>query len=146
MQGCQAHVYEFGEFQVDGGRRLLTGRDGRALPLTPKVFDTLLYLVENTEAVLDKNTLMNAIWPDTVVEENNLNQNISILRRVLGGNRAAHSYIVTVPGRGYRFVAPVRKLTPAAVAVSIRSIAVLPFQPLVREDRDASLELGWRIR
>ena len=141
MQGS-AHIYEFGEFQVDVGRRLLAGRDGRVLPLTPKVFDTLLYLVENTEAVLDKNTLMKAIWPDTVVEENNLNQNISILRRVLGGNRAAHSYIVTVPGCGYRFVAPVRKLTPAGTAVSIRSIAVLPFQPLVREDRDAALEMG----
>src|SRR5450631_5691 len=142
MQGSQAHIYEFGEFQVDAGRRLLLGRDGRVLTLTPKVFDTLIYMVEHTEAVLDKNTLMKAIWPDTVVEENNLNQNISILRRVLGENRAANSYIVTVPGRGYRFVAPVTKRALPATAASIRTIAVLPFQPLVSEDRDSSLEMG----
>ena len=142
MQGSQAHILEFGDFQIDAGRRVLTGRDGQVVPLTPKVYDTLLYLVEHTEAVLDKNTLMKAIWPDTVVEENNLSQNISILRRVLGGERAAHGYIVTVPGCGYRFVAPVRKHAPAETAVSIRSIAVLPFQPLVKEDRDASLEMG----
>src|ERR1700733_12749050 len=142
MRGSQAHILEFGDFQIDAGRRVLTGRDGRVVPLTPKVYDTLLYLVEHTEAVLDKNTLMKAIWPDTVVEENNLSQNISILRRVLGGARAAHGYIVTVPGCGYRFVAPVRKHAPAETAVSIRSIAVLPFQPLVKEDRDASLEMG----
>jgi serine/threonine-protein kinase len=92
--------------------------------------------------VLDKNTLMKAIWPDTVVEENNLNQNISMLRRVLGENRAANPYIVTVPGRGYRFVAPVTKRTRPATAASIRTIAVLPFQPLVSEDRDSSLEMG----
>src|SRR5450755_2561361 len=142
MQGSQAHIYEFGEFQVDVARRLLSGRDGRVLPLSPKAFDTLLYLVEHPEAVLDKNVLMNAIWPDTAVEENNLNQNISILRRVLGGNQAEHCYIVTVPGRGYRFVAPVRKNARTPTAGSIRSIAVLPFQPLVKEDRDASLEMG----
>ena len=142
MQGSRAHIYEFGDFQIDAGRRLLTGRDGRVVPLTPKVYDTLFYLVEHPEAVLDKNTLMKAIWPDTVVEENNLSQNISILRRLLGGDRAAHAYIVTVPGCGYRFVAPVRKHTRAETAVSIRTIAVLPFQPLVKEDRDASLEMG----
>ncbi|HEY4904051.1 MAG TPA: tetratricopeptide repeat protein [Candidatus Sulfotelmatobacter sp.] len=142
MQGSQAHIYEFGDFQIDAGRCLLTGRDGRVVPLTPKVYDTLFYLVEHPEAVLDKNTLMKAIWPDTVVEENNLSQNISILRRVLGGERAAHVYIVTVPGCGYRFVAPVRKHARAETAVSIRSIAVLPFQPLVKDDRDASLEMG----
>jgi TolB-like protein/Tfp pilus assembly protein PilF len=142
MPASQAHIYEFGEFRVDVGRRLLLGRTGRVLPLASKTFDTLLYLVEHPEAVLDKSTLMSAIWPDTAVEENNLNQNISILRRVLGGKRAEHSYIVTVPGHGYKFVAPVRKFARPATAVSIRSIAVLPFQPLVREDRDASLEMG----
>jgi DNA-binding winged helix-turn-helix (wHTH) protein/tetratricopeptide (TPR) repeat protein len=145
MQRPRALIYEFGEFQVDVDRRLLLGRDGRPLPLTPKVFDTLLYLVEHTETVLDKDTLMNAIWPSTAVEENSLNQNISLLRRVLGGKRVEHRYIVTVPGHGYRFVAPVRKHAPSTMTVSagtIRSIAVLPFQPLVREERDVSLEMG----
>jgi len=141
MQKSHDHIYEFDEFQLDSGRRLLLGGDGRVLPLTPKVFDTLLYMVEHSETILDKSTLMKAIWPDTIVEENNLNQNISVLRRVLGGTRGEHNYIVTVPGSGYRFVAGVSK-RPRPAAVAIRTIAVLPFQPLVTEDRDASLEMG----
>jgi len=137
-------IYEFGDFRVDAGRRLLLRLDGRTLPLTPKVFDTLLYLVQHANAVLEKGILMNAIWPDTTVEENNLNQSISALRRALGGNRNDHRYIVTVPGRGYQFVAPVQKHNPPATVSpeSIKSVAVLPFQPLVPTDRDASLELG----
>ncbi len=141
MPGSQVHVYEFGEFQVDTGKRLLLRRDGRALPLTPKVFDTLVYLIQHPDALLDKDELMSAIWPQTAVEENNLTQNISVLRRMLGENRTAHEYIVTVPGRGYKFVAPVKKHRLPAATV-IRSIAVLPFQPLVKEDRDPSLEMG----
>jgi DNA-binding winged helix-turn-helix (wHTH) protein/tetratricopeptide (TPR) repeat protein len=145
MQRPRALIYEFGEFLVDVDRRLLLGRAGRPLPLTPKVFDTLLYLVEHTETVLDKDTLMNAIWPGTIVEENSLNQNISLLRRVLGGKRSEHRYIVTVPGHGYRFVASVKKCVSTSTtgsAATVRRVAVLPFQPLVREDRDASLEMG----
>jgi TolB-like protein len=118
--------------------------DGRTLPLTPKAFDTLLYLVRHADAVLEKGMLMNAIWPDTTVEENNLNQSISALRRALGGDRNDHRYIVTVPGRGYQFVASVQKHNPPQTvsAESIKSLAVLPFQPLMPTERDASLELG----
>jgi TolB-like protein len=137
-------IYEFGDFRVDAGRRLLLRLDGRTLPLTPKVFDTLLYLVRHADAVLEKGILMNAIWPDTTVEENNLNQSISALRRALGGDRNDHRYIVTVPGRGYQFVASVQKHNPPETvsAKSIKSLAVLPFQPLMPTERDASLELG----
>ena len=139
------YIYEFDDFRVDPGRRLLLGRDGRPLPVTPKALDTLIYLVQHTDVVLGKETLMRAIWADTAVEENNLNQCISALRRVLGEKRAEHRYIVTVPGRGYRFVAPVNKHKPPAIASSaepIGSIAVLPFQPLTRNNRDESLEMG----
>jgi TolB-like protein/Tfp pilus assembly protein PilF len=139
------YIYEFDDFRVDAGRRLLLGRDGRPLPLTPKAFDTLVYLIQNSDIVLGKETLMRAIWADTVVEENNLNQCISALRRVLGEKRAEHRYIVTVPGRGYRFVAHVSKRKPPAIASNaepIASIAVLPFQPLTRNNRDESLEMG----
>jgi len=145
MERPQVYIYEFDEFRVDPGRRLLLGRDGRPLPLTPKTFDTLIYLVQHTDVVLGKETLMRAIWADTAVEENNLNQCISVLRRVLGEKRAEHRYIVTVPGRGYRFVARVNKRKPPVVASSadpIASIAVLPFQPLARNNRDESLEMG----
>ena len=78
------------------------------MPLTPRVFETLLYLVEHHDAVLDKEQLMEAVWPDSIVEENNLTQNISTLRRVFGETPGSHHYIVTVPGRGYRFVADVK--------------------------------------
>jgi TolB-like protein/DNA-binding winged helix-turn-helix (wHTH) protein len=103
--------YEFGDFRLDAAKRLVSRRCGEPVPLTPRVFDTLLYLVEHSGVVLDKERLMEAVWPDSIVEENNLSQNISSLRRVLGENPGSHRYIVTVPGRGYRFVAEVRAPT-----------------------------------
>jgi TolB-like protein/Tfp pilus assembly protein PilF len=145
MEPAQTYIYEFDDFRVDPRRRLLLGGEGRPLPLTPKAFDTLVYLVQHTDVVLGKEMLMRAIWADTAVEENNLNQCISVLRRALGEKRGEHRYIVTVPGRGYRFVAPVNKRKPPVIASSaepIPSIAVLPFQPLARDNRDESLEMG----
>ena len=150
-------VYEFDEFRLDLQQRLLlSGADGRPIPLTPKIFDTLLYFVERRGELLDKATLMKAIWPNIVVEENSLNQNISALRRALGESPGEHRFFVTEPGRGYRFVAEVRTLTipartlpqqqPATGASAARStsqptttptprssIAVLPFANLTRE-------------
>lgn len=204
MSEAKSSIYEFADFRVDAAKRLLKRCDGEAIPLTPKVFDTLLYLVEHRGVVLDKNDLMLAIWPDTVVEENNLNQSISALRRVLGENRGENRYIATVPGRGYRFVAEVKRAAPETIeeresidatsqshqrtdrhksrfefillagigivglsctvyylwptltavltaptsstplpsASLVRSIAVLPFKPLVADHRDESLEMG----
>ena len=145
MERPQKYIYEFDDFRVDPGRRLLLEGDGRPLPLTPKAFDTLIYLVQHSDVVLGKETLMRAIWGETAVEENNLNQCISALRRALGEKRAEHRYIVTVPGRGYRFVAPVTKRKPpviASSAESIPSIAVFPFQPLAPNNRDEALEMG----
>ena len=105
------HVYEFGDFCLDvAGRLLLLKTAARPLPLTSKAFETLLYLVEHSGEVLDKARLMRAIWPDVVVEENSLNQNISLLRRVLGECPGEYRFIVTVPRRGYRFVAQVRTI------------------------------------
>src|SRR5919199_2442268 len=148
MPAPRAHLYEFGDFRLDASKRLLLRGAGEVVSLTPKVFDTLLYLVERGGAVVDKDELMHLVWPDTVVEENNLNQNISALRRALGESRGEHRYILTVPGRGYRFVADVKthadapvRAQPPAVS-SIRNLAVLPFTPLVAEHRDAALELG----
>ncbi len=111
MQAALAHVYEFGDFRLDTAKRLLRRLDGTAVPLTPRVYETLLYMVEHHDTVLDKERLMEAVWPDSVVEENNLSQNISTLRRIFGETPGSHRYIVTVPGRGYRFVAEVREQT-----------------------------------
>ncbi len=102
----EPHIYAFGNFCLDVSKRLLF-RGGEPISLTPKVFDTLLCLVEHNGNVLSKDDLMSAVWPDTVVEENNLGQNISKLRSVLGESPSDHRWIVTLPGRGYRFVADV---------------------------------------
>ena len=207
MNEPQTQIYEFGDFRVCQAKRLLT-RGDEQISLTPKVFETLLYLVENSGKVVGKNELMSAIWTDTIVEENNLSQNISILRRTLGEKRGEHRFIATIPGQGFKFVAPVRisnsrsqvsdltesdvdqsnlqnqsevqELKPEirnpksktrnrriyifaavvlVIAVSaggiyygyrsvksvgapIKSIAILPFKPLVAENRDEVLEIG----
>jgi TolB-like protein/DNA-binding winged helix-turn-helix (wHTH) protein/Tfp pilus assembly protein PilF len=117
MQTPSVHSYEFGEFQLDTGKRLLRRVDGTQVPLTPRVFETLLYMVEHHDAVLDKERIMEAVWPDTIVEENNLAQAISKLRQVFGETPGSHSYIVTVPGRGYRFVAEVNKRNGDIVSI-----------------------------
>jgi TolB-like protein len=123
-------LYEFAGFRLDADKRLLLQRDGAAVGLTPKGYETLAYLVEHSGAVVEKEQMIRAIWPDTAVEENNLTQNISLLRRVLGEGRGEHRFIVTVPGRGYQFVAPVSVVSRAdggLGSVEDLSIAVLPF-------------------
>ena len=211
MDQPQTRIYEFDEFRVDAAKRLLTKDGGEEIPLTPKVFDTLLYLVQNGGRVIEKDELMREIWTDSIVEENNLTQNISILRRVFGEKRGEHRFIATVAGHGYRFVpetqaildsgfgnayvqaeetesrsetekdkeqstrdenaiqnpkskiqnwaAVVTVLTVLALGAAgfylwrenskassavtpIKSIAVLPFKPLVAENRNEALELG----
>ena len=107
----QHGVYEFDLFRIDVSRRLLLRR-GEVIPLTPKAFDILLILVQNRNRIIEKDELMKLVWPHTAVEENNLTRNISSLRRALGERPEEHRYIVTIPGRGYRFAAEI----PAATA------------------------------
>jgi DNA-binding winged helix-turn-helix (wHTH) protein/tetratricopeptide (TPR) repeat protein len=123
-------AYRFGEFCIEPARRLLLQRDEPA-PLTAKAFDTLLELVRRPGELVTKDELMSSVWPDTFVEENNLNQHIGALRRVLQDRYGENRYIVTVPGRGYRFVADVQSAAPSPVQGAARLIvAVLPFAPL----------------
>ena len=129
MDAPEPQIYEFGDYRLDAAQRVLR-RGNEPVPLTPRVFDTLLYLVRQHGRVLGKDELMRAIWPDAVVEENNLNQNVSMLRRVFGESRGENRYIVTVPGHGYRFAAEVKSAVAsmnAPAAASAKSIAVLPF-------------------
>lgn len=111
-----AEYLEFADFLVDvRQRRLLHRTTGEVIPITARVFDTLLYFVQHPDELLDKDTLLREIWPGVVVEENSLTQNVSILRQALGESPASHRYILTVPRRGYRFVAEVvPRGTPAA--------------------------------
>ena len=196
MTGGRPQLYEFEGFVLDADKRLLIGSNGDTVPLMPKALDILLYLVQRAGSVVEKDELMSAIWPDTIVEENNLTQNISALRRTLGEKHRENRYIATVPGRGYKFVAGVshpgpssdlnsvdtisadpkavtrqadigfprrwlfglaavvllglatagfllsRENAPPNDTTTIRSLAVLPFKPLVSENRDESMELG----
>ena len=96
--------YEFGRFRLNTAERVLL-REGELVSLTPKVFDILLTLVENSGQVVSKEDLMKRVWPDTYVEEGNLTQNISLLRKALGETPGGVQFIETVPRRGYRFVA-----------------------------------------
>ena len=98
------HSYEFGRFRLKPAERVLL-REGEPVPLTPKVFDILVTLVEHGGQVVAKDDLMKRVWPNTFVEEGNLTQNISLLRKALGESSGGVQFIETVPRRGYRFVA-----------------------------------------
>ena len=113
-------LYEFGIFRVDVNERVLY-KEGREVPLTPKVFDTLVLLLENGSRVLAKKELMQKIWPDSFVEENNLAQNISILRKALDQQAGRNGYIQTIPKRGYRFIADVRTDSSAEAVPTVRT-------------------------
>jgi DNA-binding winged helix-turn-helix (wHTH) protein/TolB-like protein/tetratricopeptide (TPR) repeat protein len=217
MDEQRNHSYKFGAFHIDTQERLLL-RNGEPVPLPPKIYDTLLALVESNGHIIGKEELMRTLWPDTFVEDANLTVNISALRKALGEGTSEHQYIETVPRRGYRFVSPVtrvenegadwlaegrvdsraigagkdkveaeekvsrddqkftspppevvesprRRSSPAVAGLvlllvclsllayhnwrkpagperKVRSIAVLPFKPLVQNSRDEPLEMG----
>ncbi|MBS1794077.1 MAG: winged helix-turn-helix domain-containing protein [Acidobacteria bacterium] len=205
MNESQDYVYEFDNFRLCPAKRLLLKGVDEIVPLMPKALDTLLFLVENSGKTIAKDELLSAVWADTIVEENNLTQNVSILRRVLGEKHGENRFIATVPGHGYKFVAEVRKVRAAASAPDdpetaeskdaddkpriedrksgkrvnrfvvaglivfvvfalgtagaylwrassrsegsaaepkVKTVAVLPFKPLVADDRNEALELG----
>jgi DNA-binding winged helix-turn-helix (wHTH) protein len=100
--------YEFGRFRLKSDERVLL-RGEEFVPLTPKAFDILLTLLENDGRIVRKDDLMKKVWPDTFVEEGNLTQNVSLLRKALGESATGPQFIETVPRRGYRFVAPVHR-------------------------------------
>jgi len=126
------YSYEFGPFRLNASERLLL-HGGEIVPLSPKAFDMLLALVENSGHLLEKNELMQRLWPNTFVEEGSLAQNISLLRKALEESES-QKFIETVPRRGYRFVATVRK--------TIKSIAVLPFKSFGIDGADEYLGIG----
>lgn len=135
-------IYEFGEFRLEAAQgRLLY--QGKPVPLKPKILDLLLFLVERRGQLILKDVLMQEIWPDAVVEENNLTVSMSILRKTLGDESSRREFIETVPRRGYRFVAEVTEIAPPPSAADagqklpqielpaeepIDSLAVLPLE------------------
>jgi len=150
-----ATVYQFGKFVLDVQEQTLTA-DGEVVHLPMKEFETLQMLVENNGKVLTKDEMMSAIWKDTFVEESNLSQYVSRLRKILNVN--GNQYIKTISKRGYRFSADVR-VSDRDVVIErhltlkvggaesrslgeIKSVAVLPFQSLSSPDADEFFGLG----
>jgi eukaryotic-like serine/threonine-protein kinase len=131
MQG----IFQFGEFQVDALARILR-REDEAVALNRRAFDVLLYLVQNPGRILTHEELLKNVWPNTFVDENNLAQSVSALRRALGEKPGDNSYIVTLPGRGYQFVSPVRVVAsnpPATISASGIALKDVPNQLLLQQ-------------
>jgi len=119
-------IYDFGGFRLDPTQRhLFSKADDQLVPLASRAFDVLLYLVEHPDELVSRDDLMQAVWPRAIVEENNLSQCIAAIRRAVGERPDEHRYIVTIPGRGFRFVAQVREAAapPAAHALPTSPIA-----------------------
>src|SRR5689334_13517519 len=140
-----SELYEFGSFRADPARRVLLSHDSD-VPISPKAFDTLLVLVRNPGRVLDKEELINAIWPDSLAGEANLANSISQLRKALA-RTSESSYIATVPGRGYQFTEPVRlihgRIGPVAeTPVAARNECTATEDTRTRRVRSRTMSVG----
>src|SRR5215831_3912348 len=130
-------IYEFDDFRVDTGQFLLT-RAGHVQPITPTVFRILLILLQRAGEIVPKEDLIKYVWPDSYVEEGNLNRNVSTLRKALDEKPCDHRYIETIPKTGYRFVSTLREIdyqppTGPVRAVSNRSLHQVVGRELERD-------------
>lgn len=124
MAAVEQRFYTFSEHTLDSVECRLLGPDGKPIPLSSRAFDVLQYLVQHRGEVITKGTLMAAVWPDTIVEENNLNQAVATVRKALGETPEQHRFILTIPGRGYRFVSEVKTL--ASLQGAPPEVSLLP--------------------
>jgi DNA-binding winged helix-turn-helix (wHTH) protein/Tol biopolymer transport system component len=129
MDELSAPIYEFEGFHVDSTQQTLVSPAGEAIPLPSRAFATLLYLVERSGQLFDKSELMKAVWPHTVVAENNLNQCILQLRKVLGETAGDRRFILTVPGRGFKFVARVTVIPRESFLLQRQGATLSPQPP-----------------
>jgi eukaryotic-like serine/threonine-protein kinase len=125
-------TYEFGPFHMDPDKQILCRGDD-VVPVPPKAFETLLVLVRRSREVVSKEELLKEVWPNSFVEESNLSQNIFLLRKALGDTAENRQYIVTLPGRGYRFAATVRTVSENGEALFAQ--ARTRTQILIEEDQ-----------
>jgi predicted ATPase/DNA-binding winged helix-turn-helix (wHTH) protein len=131
----QRRIYEFDDFRVDTGQFLLT-RSGQSKPITPTVFRILHMLLDRAGEVVSKDELIRTVWPDSYVEEGNLNRNVSTLRKALGERPSDHKYIETIPKSGYRFVAPVRTVLFQTQAVPVHKSGDGALHDIVARDSE----------
>src|SRR3972149_1088966 len=128
MSGPSPLTFEFGPFRLDPDEQTLF-LNRAPVPLTPKAFELLLCLVENHGRVVTKEELLATVWAGTFVEEAVLSVNMSAIRKALGDDRNGHTYIETVPRRGYRFVAPVVRIDTATAVREPGELATIETQP-----------------
>jgi DNA-binding winged helix-turn-helix (wHTH) protein/Tol biopolymer transport system component len=140
MSSDTKYLYEFGDFQLDPCERLLL-RNGVSVSLPPKAFATLVLLVERSGRVCDKQELIRAVWPETFVEENNLTQCISTLRKTLGDNGNGQGFIETVPRLGYRFVGAARRPAVDIAATEVASARHTHARVVIREEEELEEDL-----
>ena len=147
MDNPVKHLLEFGPFRIDPEQRLLL-RDEQPVALSPKAFDLLMVLIQSGGQILLKDDLMKTLWPDTFVEESNLGQHVFQLRKALGERPQDHTYIITVPGRGYRFAQKVRTVAEEEEKEGVEEQIVMASRSLARvvieEKREKDLRL-WAI-
>jgi DNA-binding winged helix-turn-helix (wHTH) protein/TolB-like protein len=136
MQQETNQFYEFGPFVLDTVQHVLL-REQQAVPLTPKTYDALLVLVKNSGRMLTKEELMRAVWPDSFVEESNLTQQISTIRKTLRESPGEDLYIVTVAGRGYRFTASVKAWSTEDLDQNTELLAPIKLVPTPGVERAA---------
>ena len=117
--------YEFAGFRLNTSLQVLVSPEGTPRPLNSRAFETLLVLVQHAGETLDKRFLLKRVWPDVVVEENNLNQCIAAIRRAVGESATDRKFILTIPGRGFRFVAPVREVLPQVMPAATAGVTQL---------------------
>src|SRR5436309_4599450 len=136
IQKRLTHFFEFGPFRFSPEEPLLL-RDGEPVSLPLKAYDVLCVLVRNSGHVVTKDEFMDEVWPDQAVEESNLTQNISVLRRALGESPKQPSYIETVPRRGYRFRASVREVRDESGRL-LKGLRARPQPDQIRGERDGA--------
>lgn len=143
MPGPVGHDYEFGPFRLEVAERRLL-REGRPVPLQDKLFDMLVVLVRNPGRLLEKDAIMQTVWPDAHVEETNLPHSISMLRKILGES-SGEPYVETVPKHGYRFVAPVRELERLRDPSERRGQRVKAAIPATRYARAGDVTVAYQV-
>jgi|GEM_PF-4535088 len=116
------HIYEFGPYLLDATERVLH-KNGHEIVLRPKTYDVLLVLVQNSGHIVEKETLMREVWPDSFVEEANITQNVSVLKKTLRADGDSYRYIETIPKRGYRFTATTREMLEDVSLTANRTLA-----------------------
>lgn len=117
-----SRLYEFGSFVLDAAEHVLT-TNGTPVSLPPRAFNLLVVLVENSGSLMTKDDLLKCVWQGVSVEEGNIAYNVSLVRKALGDDAAAPRYMATVPKLGYRFIAPVKRLTESANSLSATKTA-----------------------